>query len=57
MAVPAHFFKIAPKPSHPLYYFSIKWIQSLDITMEGGGTGPEGDCEAIGEAPLPTFRG
>ena len=31
--------------------FSIKWIQSLDITMEGGRAGPGGDCEAIGEDP------
>ena len=25
MAVLAHFFEIAPKPSHPLYYVSVEW--------------------------------
>ena len=52
MAVLAHFFEIAPKPSHSYTTFPLNGYQSLDITMEGGRAGPGGDCEASGEAPL-----
>ena len=31
MAVLAHFFEIAPKPSHPPYYFSVEWFVEWSV--------------------------
>ena len=56
MAVLAHFFEIALKPNHPLYYFSIlwktKWIQSLDIILEGAEQAREAIAKQSARPPL-----